>query len=50
MGFVELGFGAVSMPRRCIGQEVLGLGAEAAGYASGRIWAEVAGHPVRHAW
>jgi len=22
----------------------------AAGYASGRIWAEDAGHPVRHAW
>jgi hypothetical protein len=29
MGFVELGFGAVSMPRRRIGQEVLGFGAEA---------------------
>ena len=28
MGFVELGFGAVSMPRRRIGQEVFGFGAE----------------------
>jgi hypothetical protein len=28
MGFVELSFGAVAMPRRRIGQEVLGFGAE----------------------
>ena len=28
MGFVELSFGAVSMPRRRIGQEVFGFGAE----------------------
>jgi len=29
MGIVELGFGAVSMPHRRIGQEVFGFGADA---------------------